>query len=642
MQRGPRNSLKLELERLEGRCLLSGGAYTPAYLVADQGGVAAHSDSSLKDPWGLAIAPDGRFWVSDNTAGVSTIYDVQGNLQTANGHPLVINTPGSGANGHPTGAVYNLFGQGFNIRSGSLSASSQFLVDTLGGVIAGWNPALDQNSAIAAVDNSATGAQYTGLALGADAHGNALLYAANYAGGVEVYDASFQRTLRGSFVDSAIPSGFAPFNVRNLNGNIYVTFAHQGFAAGSGQGFVDIFDATGHLLQRLTSGGTLNLPWGMALAPSVWGQFANTVLVGNLGDGAVSAYNPTTGSFLGQVRSIQSKVIANDGLWSLRFGIGGQGGDPNTLYFTAGPNFGQHGILGSLTLVPGVDIRTLTSATNGSSTVTFTISTAGSVYRHDDASGWAKLGDNILSVSAVTETSGNVVLFAVTQDHALFRFDGARGWQQLGAVGTILSVSAGSDTNGLATAYVITAQTALTEYRGSSGWLGVNLGAPGTILSISAAGNEDIAVVSADRSVYEHDFTFGWFRLGSAGFAQTVSAVTDSTGFVVYAVTPGRGLVRHDDASGWSNVGGPGTIDEARAGLDFGRLANVFVRTTTGSLSEFSAATGWRTVDNPGSILQFDPAQLGQLLAIKADHSVQEFADPFGWFALTSPAFALD
>jgi uncharacterized protein (TIGR03118 family) len=207
------------------------------------------------------------------------------------------------------------------------------------------------------VDNSASGAIYKGVAIGSTTSGD-FLYAANFhAGTIDVFDKDFHATtLAGPFSDPNIPAGFAPFNIENLEGQLYVTYAKQDAdkeddVAGQGLGFVDVFDTNGHFLQRVATRGQLNAPWGLAFAPADFGRFSNDLLVGNFGNGRINAYRRQGGHFhfVGQLRGLDGKRIMIDGLWALRFGSGGANNGPtNALFFTAGPDDEQHGLFGRI------------------------------------------------------------------------------------------------------------------------------------------------------------------------------------------------------------------------------------------------------------------------------------------------------
>jgi uncharacterized protein (TIGR03118 family) len=322
-------------------------------LVSDVPGRALSTDPDLVNPWGISHSATSPFWVSDNGTGVSTLYNGVGTKLA-----LVVTIPpplGSppGTIATPTGQVFNGTAD-FVVTTGSGSGPSRFIFATEDGTISGWNPSADPTHAILAVDNSASGAIYKGLAIGANGSGN-FLYAANFhAGTIDVFDKDFQPVqLAGSFTDPNIHRGFAPFNIQNLGGKLYVTYARQDAdreddVAGPANGFVDVFDTDGNLLQRLVTRGRLNSPWGLAIAPASFGPFGNDLLVGNFGDGRINAYDPVTGEFLGQLGGPDNRPITIDGLWGLIVGNGGNGGDVDKVYFTAGPDDETHGLFGSL------------------------------------------------------------------------------------------------------------------------------------------------------------------------------------------------------------------------------------------------------------------------------------------------------
>jgi uncharacterized protein (TIGR03118 family) len=377
---------RLALEALEERSLLSGNVLQ-TNLVSDLPGVAQFQDPNLVNPWGISQGP-GPLWVSDNNAGASTVYTGQGqptNPLDPTQPPLVVSipTPGdpTGHGGTPDGTVFNptflAQNPGFIISNGQVSAPAIFLFATEDGTIVGWNPGVNPAGSdpaqagtfgTIAVDHSGTGAVYKGLTLATDATGQTLLYAANFhSGQVDVFDTHFKpvHTLpAGAFTDPQLPKGYAPFNVEQLGGKIYVTYALQDAAkhdpvAGAHHGFVDVFnlDGTPGLSDgtaRLVSGGKLNAPWGVALAPKSFGRLAGDLLVGNFGNGKINVYNPVSGSFLNTLQDPDGEPIQIDGLWALKVGNGFGGTDTSTVYFTAGLDHEQHGLFGSLTSVaPG-------------------------------------------------------------------------------------------------------------------------------------------------------------------------------------------------------------------------------------------------------------------------------------------------
>jgi uncharacterized protein (TIGR03118 family) len=217
---------------------------------------------------------------------------------------------------------------------------------------------VDSANASIMVDNSASGAVYKGAALGVS-NGAPVLYVANFsAGTVDAFDAAFKPlTTSGGFRDGDMPAGYAPFNIQRFGARLYVAYALQDSAKrvdvpGAGNGYISVFDLNGNLRGRLVSGGTLNSPWGMALAPGFFGAYSHTLLVGNWGDGKINAFDPATGESLGTLLGQDGNAIVIEGLWGLAFGNGRTGGDANTLYFTAGTSGGgskgDHGLFGSI------------------------------------------------------------------------------------------------------------------------------------------------------------------------------------------------------------------------------------------------------------------------------------------------------
>jgi uncharacterized protein (TIGR03118 family) len=330
--------------------------YVQHNLVSDISGLADQTDPKLLNPWGLALNSTGAFWVANNRSGTVTLYDGSGHPFPA-GNPLTVNIPqppSGSAPGSPTGQLFNGT-PAFEITPGN---PALFIFVAESGVICGWNPSVDPQNAKLIVDRSSSGAVYKGVALGANASGP-LLYAANFmAGTIDVFDGNFQPvTVAGGFNDPNLPAGFAPFNIQKIGRELYVTYALQDAAkhadvAGAGNGLIDVFDADGNLKQRLASNGVLNSPWGITLAPNFFGDYSNTLLVGNFGDGSINAFDPLTGASLGTLQDANGSPINIPGLWALQFGNGHNGGDANTLYFAAGISNGgsvqDHGLLGSI------------------------------------------------------------------------------------------------------------------------------------------------------------------------------------------------------------------------------------------------------------------------------------------------------
>jgi uncharacterized protein (TIGR03118 family) len=324
-------------------------SYTEHDLVSDVAGTPV-TDANLVNPWGIAAGPSSPIWVSDNGTGKTTLYknDPTGKLVAV---PLVVSIP----KGSPTGQVYNP-STSWVIKSGSSHAPALFIFASEAGAITGWNATVPppSPSTKAQVGVTVRNAIYKGLAIATGPRGN-WLYAANFhAGTIDVFDGNF-RLLHwaGAFHDAMIPAGYAPFNIQNLGGRLYVTYAkqkpdHHDDLSGPGNGFVDVYNIRGTLQKRLVSHGVLNSPWGLAMAPTGFGPFAGALLVGNFGDGEINAFNATSGKFLGHLQRSGGAAIAISGLWALRFG-NANAGSPTTLFFTAGISAEKHGLLGTIT-----------------------------------------------------------------------------------------------------------------------------------------------------------------------------------------------------------------------------------------------------------------------------------------------------
>jgi len=331
--------------------------YQQTNLVSDISGLAAFTDAHLVNPWGISFSSTSPFWVSDNGTGVSTLYNGQGQpFPPPPASPLVVTIPpasGSGQ-GTPTGTVFNGT-TGFVITQGTSSGPARFLFDTLDGTISGWNPAVNRSSAVIAVNN-ASSAVYTGLTMASNASGT-FLYAANALpspahpnGTIDVFDQHFTPTrLQGSFTDANLPASYTVYNIQTVAGFLLVTYALPPTSPSQvGDGFVDVFDTNGHLIRRLISRGPLDAPWGLVLAPAQFGRFSKALLVGNLANGYINAFNFETGAFRGTLKNRQGQPIQNAGLWALTFGNGSQGFNPDTLYFDAGIDNFQHGLFGAI------------------------------------------------------------------------------------------------------------------------------------------------------------------------------------------------------------------------------------------------------------------------------------------------------
>jgi uncharacterized protein (TIGR03118 family) len=319
--------------------------YSWMNFQSDIAGVAQHTDPNLVNPWGMAVpSPNGPIWVSDNGSGVSTLYNQDGTARS-----LVVTIPTSKQDrgtGNPTGVVFNgtTF---FQVTKNGTSAPARFIFVSEDGSISGWNSTVDPTNAIIAVDNGTNRgvdhAVYKSATLGV-AGGDNFLYVTDFhTGHVETYDGSFHQVTPNGFTDPNLPAGYAPFGIRNFNGEIFVTYAKQDHArhddvACPGCGFINVFDTSGSLLRHLVSNGNLNAPWGLTMVGGhLW--------VGNFGDGLINVYDPMTGAFIETLMRIGGTPLQFDGLWDLLpLGTG--------VYFTAGIADESHGLFGIITQNP--------------------------------------------------------------------------------------------------------------------------------------------------------------------------------------------------------------------------------------------------------------------------------------------------
>lgn len=331
-----------QMDTAETQDLSDVTGYQEIDLVADTVCNSAIIDENLKNAWGIAIGSTGAFWVVANQTGLSTIYDRTGKELLA---PVTIPFNGVPNGGSPTGVIFNSTTD-FVIPANQ--QVSKFIFVAEDGTVTAWSSG---SSAITVANQSAGEAVYKGVAMAEDGGAN-FLYAANFKGGtIDVYDKSFNEVTTKQFVDPNIPAGFAPFNIQNIGGMLYVTYAKQlgpdneDDERGLGNGYVDIYKPDGSLVKRFASNGNLNSPWGMALAPDGFGLGHNMILIGNFGDGKINIYD-SNGSYQGQLKD-GNTVIAIDGLWEIIFPKNNiPAGDQNQLFFAAGPDDEQHGLFG--------------------------------------------------------------------------------------------------------------------------------------------------------------------------------------------------------------------------------------------------------------------------------------------------------
>jgi uncharacterized protein (TIGR03118 family) len=341
-------------------------------LVSDLPDTADFQDPNLVNPWGMTASATGPFWIGNNGTGTSTVYSTNGTPAT-----LIVNIPAPAmATGGAVSGVISNATTSFPVSLGGTTKASSFIFCTEDGTISGWSPTVSATNAIVAVNQSALGSVFKGCVVGGTAAAPVLYVTDFHNGAVDMFDGNFNPILsKTAFVDASIPAGYAPFGISIFGANVYVTYAKQDGmkhddVAGPGNGYVDIFNASGALVTRLISQGVLNSPWGMAMAPATFGQFGGALLVGNFGDGTINAFDPAKGTSLGSLQDNTGHAIPISGLWTLFFGNGGRGGDPGTLYFTAGiaGPYGEdpesHGLFGSIQAPPAF---TLTDVVNGAS-----------------------------------------------------------------------------------------------------------------------------------------------------------------------------------------------------------------------------------------------------------------------------------
>lgn len=322
-------------------------------LVSNIPGLATITDAELVNPWGVSHSPTSPFWVSNQGQNTATLYAVtkktmvsKVNINAPAGFVL-IPTTSKGPQG-PTGQVNNTNTSSFPVKNGGDGGSAHFIFANLNGTISAWD-----TGKTAFIQVTTPGAVYTGLAInGAQTR----LYAANsLAGSIDVFDSAFAPLSlpAGAFIDPDLPAGLVPFNVQEITGDVYVTYAPAGRAsqisAPLGAGAVAIFDEDGNFIKELVVGSRLAAPWGITLAPASFGRFGSDLLVGNFSflHSEINAFDPTNGKFRGTLR-IDTGHNLPGGLWTVTFGVGGNNGSPDVLYFTDGINGERDGLFGAL------------------------------------------------------------------------------------------------------------------------------------------------------------------------------------------------------------------------------------------------------------------------------------------------------
>jgi uncharacterized protein (TIGR03118 family) len=375
------------------------GTYAVTNLVSDGSVPATIMDANFINPWGVT---NSTFWINTQGTGLDYV------LSPTNFPPFTppatpafafkISIPaasgGTTATGSPTGAASTGTATGFVLPD---AVKATFLFASLDGVITGWNSKLGTAGAVAqaAINNSAAGAVYTDLALVTNTTGTFLL-AANFgkAAAIEVYDSNFAvAKLAGSFTDPTLPANYVPYSVHVIGTQVFVTYALRATTGGPtiapGNGMVNVFDTNGNFVAHAVApGGNLNAPWGLAIAPTTFGIFGGDLLVGNFGDGVINVYDPKTFAYLGQLADGTGKTLTYASLWELFFGLTApsatNGGNLNTLYFTAGLAAEKHGLLASVNTNPtatgaatyGFSSSASTATVAAGSSATFVLSAA--------------------------------------------------------------------------------------------------------------------------------------------------------------------------------------------------------------------------------------------------------------------------
>lgn len=316
-------------------------------LVSDTD-IATHTDPGLINPWGIAFSPNQPFWIAANNNGRAKVFDPTGTpqLPIGIGIPTPSNSPAT-----PTGIAFNPVPEDFQVSGNP----AQFIFATEDGTISTWSEVNGNQPSLAtmAVDNSGI-AIYKGIAiLTPDCCREFLALADFHTASIATYDISFDLlATTGTFSDPNLPDGYAPFNIQQIGNQVFVTYALQDAGKhdpvrGAGKGIVNIFDQEGNFVRRFASNGPLNAPWGITKATANFGPFNNAILIGNFGDGAINAFDSTTGNFLGPLKDKTGNVVSNPGLWALIFRADSLG-DPNTLYITAGSTGENHGLFAAI------------------------------------------------------------------------------------------------------------------------------------------------------------------------------------------------------------------------------------------------------------------------------------------------------
>src|SRR6266404_2696346 len=408
-------------------------AYRQNNLASNLSNVADNVTPGLVDPWGIAFLSGQPFFLADNKVGRVTAHDASG-VGVRPGSFTVPNSAGAGFDA-PTGIVADQ-----NSFFGSSSLVKPFILVTDEGTILTWGPDargdLPQHATLV-VNNSARNAVYKGVAiLDSSLTAPALAVTDFHGGFIDTFLPGFSPVaLPGSFTDPNLPAGYAPFGIQVIGQQVFVTYALQDAVkhdpvVGAGNGIVSIFDMEGNFVRRFASGGALNAPWGIAKASANFGTFSNDLLIGNVGDGTINAFDPTTGRFVGKLIDGAGNNITEVGLHALAFRADGFG-NPNTLYFTSEFSNERDGLFGAITtgLVSAVRVSAPDSTVDQG--ITITANVAAGPGNLGDLTGMVTFLDGSTRLGNAPLLNGSAVInsaFGVAGVHnitALYSGDGA-------------------------------------------------------------------------------------------------------------------------------------------------------------------------------------------------------------------------
>lgn len=305
---------------------------------------AKFEDADLTNPWGVSFSPGGStLWVSDNHSSVTTAYNVDPRTNNVLSKPVRVPIPGDGS---PTGQVFN--------NSDTDFKGDPFLFVSEDGTISGWRSEFTNTGKAEVLQAGSAANVYKGVTLVSNGANSYLLSANFLSGHIDVMKGNAAApNLAGNFTGPSVPAGYAPFNVQTADGHVFVSYAPRETdgiddVKGAGNGIIDEFNPDGTFVRRIAQGGSLNDPWGMVIAPKSFGDMAGDLLVANQGDGTISVFDLVTDSFVGLLKGANGKPLEIDGLWALTVGNDGAAGSSQMVYFTAGPDDEENGLVGAL------------------------------------------------------------------------------------------------------------------------------------------------------------------------------------------------------------------------------------------------------------------------------------------------------